>query len=137
MDYYFQTIKIFLYLYTFFLEQDVPGRSRQKQEIIFQPCKKEILMNIDAWLQPSVADKVKLANLPEPEQTTVETDSRQLFRRMAGCWTYWGFKHGYFYSEMEKYSTTENENNFKGLSHNFHGNISFYNSKLRLIIKKS
>ena len=57
--------------------------------------------NIPAWLQPSVADKAKLANLPESEQTTVETDSRQLFRRMAGCWTYWGFKHGYFDSERD------------------------------------
>ena len=25
-----------------------------------------------------------------------ETDARQVFRRLAGCWTYWGFKHGYF-----------------------------------------
>ena len=25
---------------------------------------------------------------------------------------------------MEKYSTQENENNFKGLSHYFHGNVS-------------
>ena len=57
--------------------------------------------NIPAWLQPSVADKAKLANLPESEQTTVETDSRQLFRRMAGCWTYWGYKHGYFDSERD------------------------------------
>ncbi len=28
-----------------------------------------------------------------------ETDARQLFRRMAGCWTYWGWKGGYFSSE--------------------------------------
>jgi len=28
-----------------------------------------------------------------------ERDSRQVFNRMAGCWTYWGFKHGYFDSE--------------------------------------
>jgi len=25
-----------------------------------------------------------------------ESDSRQVFNRLAGCWTYWGFKHGYF-----------------------------------------
>jgi len=25
-----------------------------------------------------------------------ETDARQVFRRLAGCWAYWGFKHGYF-----------------------------------------
>ena len=30
-----------------------------------------------------------------------ETDARQVFHRLAGCWTYWGFKHGYFDSEFE------------------------------------
>src|SRR5262249_27692766 len=25
-----------------------------------------------------------------------ETDARQVFRRLAGCWTYWGWKGGYF-----------------------------------------
>ena len=31
----------------------------------------------------------------------METDARQVFNRLAGCWTYWGFKHGYFDSEFE------------------------------------
>src|SRR5262245_35385271 len=31
--------------------------------------------------------------------TGQETDSRQVFRRLAGCWTYWGWKGGYFSSE--------------------------------------
>jgi ribonucleoside-diphosphate reductase alpha chain len=30
-----------------------------------------------------------------------ETDSRQIFRRLAGCWTYWGWKGGYFSSEVD------------------------------------
>src|SRR5437764_1357060 len=30
-----------------------------------------------------------------------ETDSRQVFRRLAGCWTYWGWKAGYFSSEED------------------------------------
>jgi ribonucleoside-diphosphate reductase alpha chain len=30
-----------------------------------------------------------------------ETDSRQVFRRLAGCWTYWGYKGGYFSSEAD------------------------------------
>jgi ribonucleoside-diphosphate reductase alpha chain len=30
-----------------------------------------------------------------------ETDARQVFRRLAGCWTYWGFKAGYFSSEAD------------------------------------
>src|SRR5436305_3596165 len=30
-----------------------------------------------------------------------ETDARQVFRRLAGCWTYWGWKGGYFSSETD------------------------------------
>ncbi len=30
-----------------------------------------------------------------------ETDSRQVFHRMAGCWRYWGEKYGYFESEAD------------------------------------
>jgi ribonucleoside-diphosphate reductase alpha chain len=30
-----------------------------------------------------------------------ETDARQVFRRLAGCWTYWGWKGEYFSSEAD------------------------------------
>jgi ribonucleotide reductase alpha subunit len=30
-----------------------------------------------------------------------ESDARQVFNRLAGCWTYWGFKPGYFDTEFE------------------------------------
>lgn len=30
-----------------------------------------------------------------------ETDSREVFRRLAGCWTYWGWKGGYFTHEAD------------------------------------
>ena len=30
-----------------------------------------------------------------------ETDARQVFDRLAGCWTYWGQKHGYFASKKD------------------------------------
>src|SRR5713226_8337462 len=30
-----------------------------------------------------------------------ETDARQVFRRLAGCWTYWGWKGGYFKAETD------------------------------------
>jgi ribonucleoside-diphosphate reductase alpha chain len=30
-----------------------------------------------------------------------ETDARQVFRRLAGCWTYWGWQGGYFSDETE------------------------------------
>ena len=30
-----------------------------------------------------------------------ERDARQVFNRLAGCWTYWGFKNGYFDTEED------------------------------------
>jgi ribonucleoside-diphosphate reductase alpha chain len=30
-----------------------------------------------------------------------ESDSRQVFHRLAGCWTYWGWKGGYFTNERD------------------------------------
>jgi len=33
--------------------------------------------------------------------TGQETDARQVFRRLAGCWAYWGWKGGYFSSEED------------------------------------
>ncbi len=35
------------------------------------------------------------------QKTDQETDARQVFRRLAGCWTYWGWKGGYFSSEAD------------------------------------
>jgi ribonucleoside-diphosphate reductase alpha chain len=33
--------------------------------------------------------------------TSEETDAHQVFRRLAGCWTYWGWKGGYFSTEAD------------------------------------
>ncbi|MFQ5701596.1 MAG: vitamin B12-dependent ribonucleotide reductase, partial [Acidobacteriota bacterium] len=51
---------------------------------------------IPAWLRRSVPDEEALAKLPEDERYGAEKDARQVFRRLAGCWTYWGYKYGYF-----------------------------------------
>ena len=37
--------------------------------------------------------------LPEKERTVGEQSSKQVFDRLAGTWTYWGWKGGYFDSE--------------------------------------
>jgi ribonucleoside-diphosphate reductase alpha chain len=42
-----------------------------------------------------------LAELPEDERYGSETDARQVFDRLAGTWTYWGWKGGYFTSEED------------------------------------
>ena len=55
---------------------------------------------IPVWLQRSEADP-KLNELPEKDRFNGETDSRQVFHRLAGTWTYWGWKAGYFDSEED------------------------------------
>ncbi len=39
--------------------------------------------------------------LPGNLATSHEADARQVFRRLAGCWTYWGWKGGYFSAEAD------------------------------------
>jgi len=56
---------------------------------------------VPEWLQRSCVDEAALAALSRDEQFGAERDSRQVFNRMAGCWTYWGWKHGYFDSESD------------------------------------
>ena len=54
---------------------------------------------VPIWLQKSVPDHKAMEKLPESEKYGEEVDGRQTFRRLAGTWTYWGWKHGYFASE--------------------------------------
>ena len=54
---------------------------------------------VPGWLQRSVPDTKKLAALPETERFIGETDARQVFHRLAGCWTYWAFKANMFDAE--------------------------------------
>ncbi len=56
---------------------------------------------IPEWLWPCGPDEAELELLPRAERFGGETDSRQVFHRLAGTWTYWGFKHGYFDSEAD------------------------------------
>ncbi len=51
------------------------------------------------WLWRRVPDKKSLHKLPEDKRFTGETSARQVFDRLAGTWTYWGWKGGYFDSE--------------------------------------
>lgn len=54
---------------------------------------------IPSWLWRRVPDEKALAKLPEEERLVGETDTVQIFDRMAGTWTYWGWKGGYFDDE--------------------------------------
>src|SRR5271165_5298306 len=55
--------------------------------------------SVPSWLWRSVPDKQALADLPENQRYGSETDARHVFDRLAGAWTYWGWKGGYFTSE--------------------------------------
>jgi ribonucleoside-diphosphate reductase alpha chain len=61
--------------------------------------KKKIEVGIPEWLCPSEVDAEALSELPEPKRMGGETDSRQVFHRLAGCWTYWGWKNKTFENE--------------------------------------
>lgn len=56
---------------------------------------------VPVWLQASQPDDELLSELPEKERFSSETDSRQVFHRLAGTWTYWGWKANYFDSEED------------------------------------
>ncbi|MHB1102928.1 MAG: vitamin B12-dependent ribonucleotide reductase [Devosia sp.] len=57
--------------------------------------------SVPSWLWRSVPDDKALAKLPEGERYGSEIDSRQVFDRLAGTWTYWGWKGGYFDGEAD------------------------------------
>ncbi len=56
---------------------------------------------VPQWLQRRTPDVKALAQLPENQRYGRETDSRQVFERLAGCWTYWGWRTGHFADEGE------------------------------------
>ncbi len=57
--------------------------------------------SVPSWLWRSVPDEAALASLPEEERTRGEVSAKEVFHRLAGTWTYWGWKGGYFDSEED------------------------------------
>jgi ribonucleoside-diphosphate reductase alpha chain len=56
---------------------------------------------VPPWLWRRTADAAALAALPEDQHSGGETKAREVFDRMAGTWTYWGWKGGYFDAEED------------------------------------
>ncbi len=54
---------------------------------------------VPEWLWRSEPDDEALADVSPSQRTRGENDSREVFHRLAGCWTYWGWRHGYFADE--------------------------------------
>ena len=57
--------------------------------------------DVPSFLWRSAPDEKALAKLPEDERYTGETSAKQVYHRLAGTWTYWGWKGGYFSSEQD------------------------------------
>ena len=57
--------------------------------------------DVPSWLWRSKADEKALKKLPEDERYGGETSAKQVYNRLAGTWTYWGWKGGYFSSEED------------------------------------
>ncbi|AWM07299.1 vitamin B12-dependent ribonucleotide reductase [Bradyrhizobium symbiodeficiens] len=57
--------------------------------------------SVPSFLWRSVPDTEALALLPEKERYVSELSSKQVFDRLAGCWTYWGWKGKYFSTDED------------------------------------
>ena len=69
----------------YFRKAGVPARLKKVEE-----------ETVPSWLWRSITDEAALAQLPEKERSTGEASAKQVFERLAGTWTYWGWKGGYF-----------------------------------------
>ena len=56
---------------------------------------------VPEWLQRRTVDDEALKNLAPEDRYGSESDSRKVFERLAGCWTYWGWKNNYFDEESD------------------------------------
>src|SRR3954470_21603679 len=77
----------------YFRKAGVPARLKRIEET-----------GVPSWLWRSVPDETALAALPEEQRFGPETAARQVFDRLAGCWTYWGWRGGYFSSEEDAHA---------------------------------
>ncbi len=56
-------------------------------------------VDVPPWLWRRTADDAALAELMPERRVGSETSAKQVFDRLAGTWTYWGWKGGYFDQE--------------------------------------
>ena len=74
----------------YFRKAGVPARLKKVKE-----------KGVPEFLWRSVPDENAIAELPEDERFGGETSAKQVFDRLAGAWTYWGWKGGYFTREAD------------------------------------
>lgn len=54
---------------------------------------------VPVWLQRSEIDLIELEKLPLDKRYRGEKSAKEVFHRLAGTWTYWGWQHKYFDTE--------------------------------------
>ncbi len=74
----------------YFRKAGVPARLRPVVEA-----------DVPDWLWRRVPDEAALKALPAQERYGSEKSAKQVFDRLAGTWTYWGWKGGYFDGEAD------------------------------------
>ena len=74
----------------YFRKAGVPARLRPVVE-----------RDVPEWLWRKEADREELLKLPAEARYVGEMSAAQVFDRLAGTWTYWGWKGGYFDSEED------------------------------------
>jgi len=74
----------------YFRKRGVPAKRRAVSEAEVPP-----------WLWRQEADDTALASEPEARRFRGERSAKEVFDRLAGTWTYWGWKGGYFDTEAD------------------------------------
>jgi ribonucleoside-diphosphate reductase alpha chain len=74
----------------YFRKAGIPAASKKVEE-----------NDVPSWLWRSIPDEKKLGKLPKEKQYRGENTAQEVFHRLAGTWTYWGWKGGYFDSEAD------------------------------------
>ncbi|MCA8870168.1 MAG: vitamin B12-dependent ribonucleotide reductase [Rhodobacteraceae bacterium] len=80
---------------------DVLAQKYFRKAGIAAALKKVAEKGVPEFLWRSVPDEKALEKLPEDQRFGGETSSKQVFDRLAGAWTYWGWKGGNFSSESD------------------------------------
>src|SRR4029453_159830 len=74
----------------YFRKAGVPARLKRTEET-----------QVPSWLWRATPAERRPAGRPQGDRVVGETDARQVFDRLAGTWTYWGWKGGYFTTEED------------------------------------
>ncbi len=80
---------------------DILAQKYFRKAGVARALKKVEETQIPSWAWRSIPDEKALAEMPKEERYGSETDARQVFDRLAGTWTYWGLKGGYFTTEED------------------------------------